>query len=312
MITVYPDYYNSFKCIADKCTHNCCIGWEIDIDKKSAGFYKTVKGTIGDKLRSSIEWKNPPHFILTNNERCPFLNESNLCDIMLNLGFDKVCDICNHHPRFYNYFADRTECGLGLCCEEAARIILGHKKHSSLILEGIESSNYKIIELRDISIKILQDDSFTIVERLNNLQEYFKIPTFDFDVNKWITFLLKLERLDDNWTSILNLVAEKKNSFDHNSFAKHMNGRMYEYEQLCVYLSYRYLINSLSSLDFKARILFISLSYHLIYRIGECMFSLNERFDFEDQVEIARMFSSEIEYSDENLDLILNELTEYI
>ena len=26
-----PKYYNEFKCIADKCTHSCCVGWEIDM-----------------------------------------------------------------------------------------------------------------------------------------------------------------------------------------------------------------------------------------------------------------------------------------
>ena len=32
MKVVVPNYYNQFKCIAEKCHHNCCIGWEIDID----------------------------------------------------------------------------------------------------------------------------------------------------------------------------------------------------------------------------------------------------------------------------------------
>ena len=32
-----PSYYKKFKCIADKCHHNCCIGWEIDIDDEALG-----------------------------------------------------------------------------------------------------------------------------------------------------------------------------------------------------------------------------------------------------------------------------------
>ena len=35
MVNVYPGYYSGFRCIADKCKNNCCIGWEIDIDKES-------------------------------------------------------------------------------------------------------------------------------------------------------------------------------------------------------------------------------------------------------------------------------------
>ena len=37
-----PSYYKSFKCIADKCRHSCCIGWEIDIDDDTFEYYKTV------------------------------------------------------------------------------------------------------------------------------------------------------------------------------------------------------------------------------------------------------------------------------
>jgi lysine-N-methylase len=27
-----PKYYLDFACIADRCKHSCCIGWEIDVD----------------------------------------------------------------------------------------------------------------------------------------------------------------------------------------------------------------------------------------------------------------------------------------
>ena len=39
MKEVFPNYYKKFKCIADKCKHNCCIGWEIDIDNDTLEFY---------------------------------------------------------------------------------------------------------------------------------------------------------------------------------------------------------------------------------------------------------------------------------
>ena len=31
-----PKYYTEFSCIADRCRHSCCIGWEIDIDADTA------------------------------------------------------------------------------------------------------------------------------------------------------------------------------------------------------------------------------------------------------------------------------------
>ena len=36
MKIIAPNYYPAFRCIADKCRHSCCIGWEIDIDPTPA------------------------------------------------------------------------------------------------------------------------------------------------------------------------------------------------------------------------------------------------------------------------------------
>ena len=40
----YPDYYPLFHCIADRCRHNCCIGWEIDVDGDSLAAYDQIGG----------------------------------------------------------------------------------------------------------------------------------------------------------------------------------------------------------------------------------------------------------------------------
>ena len=50
---VFPDYYKKFKCIASKCEHNCCIGWEIDIVGRTADYYKSVEGEFCRKLAES-------------------------------------------------------------------------------------------------------------------------------------------------------------------------------------------------------------------------------------------------------------------
>ncbi len=30
-----PVYYQKFSCLAGECRHSCCVGWEIDVDKKA-------------------------------------------------------------------------------------------------------------------------------------------------------------------------------------------------------------------------------------------------------------------------------------
>ena len=69
-----PKYYDKFKCIADKCTDNCCIGWEIEVDSSTNEFYNKVPGKFGKKLRENIK---DGCFILGEDERCPFLNSKN-------------------------------------------------------------------------------------------------------------------------------------------------------------------------------------------------------------------------------------------
>ena len=43
MVYAEPDFYGKFKCTAEKCRHSCCIGWEIDIDKKSEELANTLQ-----------------------------------------------------------------------------------------------------------------------------------------------------------------------------------------------------------------------------------------------------------------------------
>lgn len=119
-----PDYYDRFRCIASRCTDNCCIGWEIGIDPAALADYESQSGAFGDRLRAAIQPGDPPFFALTKSGRCPFLNEENLCDIYRQLGESHLCAICDQHPRFHNWFGTEKESGLGLSCEEAARLIL--------------------------------------------------------------------------------------------------------------------------------------------------------------------------------------------
>jgi len=194
-----PDYYKDFKCIADKCKHNCCIGWEIDIDDDTYTKYKTVGGDFGEKLFRNIATEDTPHFVLTQHERCPFLNNDNLCDIIINLGEDNLCQICNDHPRFRNFFDNREEIGIGLCCEAAAQIIINKKSKTEFIVlkDGKESCNAEEISFfkeRENVYTILQNRDLTVNERINNLVERYKIKLPDFSFAQWASFLKGLER----------------------------------------------------------------------------------------------------------------------
>ena len=66
-----PAYYPRFSCIADKCRHSCCIGWEIDIDSDTLQTYAGMADGYGKTIRASIDPSETPHFQLWIVQRGP-------------------------------------------------------------------------------------------------------------------------------------------------------------------------------------------------------------------------------------------------
>ena len=45
---VYPDYYPKFHCLAQRCRHSCCIGWEIECSQeKPDALFDALCGSSG-------------------------------------------------------------------------------------------------------------------------------------------------------------------------------------------------------------------------------------------------------------------------
>ena len=125
MTTVVPSFYEAFVCKAERCRHSCCRGWEIDVDEDSAALYRSLPGPLGEDLRAALrEDEEGFHFRLTAEGRCPFLEQSGLCRLIRELGEDALCDICALHPRFFETVGDYELAGLGLSCEAVCALLL--------------------------------------------------------------------------------------------------------------------------------------------------------------------------------------------
>lgn len=122
--TLFPKYYSRFACKAERCTHNCCIGWEIDIDGATAEKYESLGESIGEDIRKNTARSGEVSHFLMKNGRCPMLCEDNLCRIIRELGDGALCHICREHPRYYNELSKITLGGVGMSCEAAAELIL--------------------------------------------------------------------------------------------------------------------------------------------------------------------------------------------
>lgn len=309
MQQVYPNYYPRFHCIAGDCRHSCCVGWEIDVDAAALEKYHGVGGELGERLKRSITRGKTPHFRLTDGERCPFLNEHNLCDL-IDLGSEELlCQICADHPRFRNFFSSRTEIGLGLCCEEAARLILLQREKVTLISDSeaelLDRQEAGLLALRDELFVLAQDRSVPITTRENAILRRIGAALPKRRAREWAAFYLSLERMDEAWTALLQDLDDA----DDAAFTAYMCARETEYEQLLCYFLYRHLPAALDDGDVAGKAAFAVLSTRFLRALGAWQYQKTERFAQSDQIELARLYSAEIEYSQENLDALFDELS---
>lgn len=291
----FPSYYNEFKCIADRCRHSCCVGWEIDVDEETVERYKNLPGELGEEIRSHISEGGV--IGLCENGRCPFLNERGLCRIISELGESCVSIICREHPRFYHTVRGRTEGGIGAVCEEACRIILSSDGYYSFIeVEGEvdspdETEFNTLIHRKYIYELLYLDDLLSYDETLYLLREKYALPNFRFYAQEWNKILGGIEYLDKSHRGSLKIgsAADKK--------AKDYLVRF------LAYLVFRHVSVAENYDNMRARIGFsILLTAILENMIAE------ENATFERIVEFARIISEEIEYSEDNTAAIILEI----
>ena len=291
-----PGYYKDFSCIADKCTHSCCIGWEIDIDSDTMAKYASVSHGYGKQIRDSIDVSDSPHFRLGAGERCPHLNDAGLCRIITELGEDYLCDICREHPRFYNDTLHGKEVGLGMACEEACRIILESDDYARMMEIGevageVEPADFDVIACRDTAYKILSDLSLSYTEKLLRMQKEFRVHPDCMPDASWRDFLSSLEYLDE----------PHRDSFLHYSSDGFTPP---EWEQpltrALAYFLYRHGSGARDWQEFREAVGLSLFCERLLASIAKAE-GIQNMTDF---IRLARIVSEEIEYSEENTEAI--------
>lgn len=312
MKIIFPDYYDEFKCTASACQHNCCIGWEIDIDEESLRRYAAVEGEFGKRLKKNIARRPVPHFILGEGERCPFLDEENLCDIYARLGEESLCDICSDHPRFRNCYSDRIEIGLGLCCEAVTELVLKKTEAVRFLFsedeeegESMDEEEKDVFSSKYDVLAVLQNRALPLKERIKNAAGLCGMALPELSKAELIGLFESLERLDDEWTALLELVKTTKN-IDHDGFDKYAESFAVEFEQLAVYFVFRHFGAQIFD-GCKAGAMGLAvLSLQLLYTVMAAEFTLIAPPDFARRCGIVRLYSAEIEYSQENVDTLFN------
>ena len=322
-----PDYFVKFRCIADKCLDSCCIGWEIPIDEDTKAKYSHIDGELGREIATKTQHGCFP---LAENGRCAFLDNGGLCRIISALGDGYLCDICREHPRYYGVGSEGIEGGLGLACEEAARTILSleclpkiieieRDVHYSdtdtfakvsahfkeVLSKGIfESNPVEIISRYKAYAEIADEAAF----RVSTTRQSVKIPKATYtlleaeDIERLIdgmfSVLSECEYMSDELPRLLNLAKDVGTEDILKSLEK-AKGLIY-------YFTHRYVREGVEDMSLGQRILFAILSSLTIIALSKVTVS------DEPLVRAAVLFSKNIEYSTENVEMILDGLSEFL
>lgn len=329
MKRIRPNYYKDFACIGSKCKDNCCVGWEIEIDPDTAAFYQTQTGSFGKRLQEGMTCEEEGYgFRLHQNGRCVFLNRQNLCDIILTLGEENLCDICREHPRFYEWYDTITEEGIGLCCEEGARLILmGDGLVSFEEIEegetcGEEDNVTKLFfAAREQAIRLAQEGDADLPQRLESLLYYTEALQEALDKEDYVGFgeeieacgkgkferVLKTEKNQENGTYTMAKILEflqqlepmdvhwqetlKELEKQHPKKVE-FQGESTFYKRLLVYWIWRYWTKARFDGWLMGRMC-LGVTAVVVTRLLFCHGKYSE-------LESARRFSKEIEYAQEN------------
>ena len=321
MLLRVPAFYDSFHCIAGKCTDTCCIGWEIDIDEKSAKRYEKIKGEYGEILRSGIE---DGHFKLLPGDRCPFLRNDGLCDMICHLGESSLCDICREHPRFVEVYGDIMEKGIGLCCEEGVRLLLESKGNATSPIafvereiddipdeipeDAIEARN-AIFEERNHLFSILADHSKPLNARLIELLDY-AIETSGIEIeestisnnihHQWFEILGKGESYGPAWDTAYKELKER--GWQTDTIFSDNDG-----EKIIAYLLFRYYEKSLFDGNSLTKVEFAIYFWIMLQKLGQVFAS---EANPQAKIDAIKLLSKQTEYSEEIMEVFEQEFME--
>ena len=313
MEVFYPKYYEQFSCIAAACPDSCCKEWSVDVDAQSAAYYRSLPGSLGDRLRQALQDTDDETIMTIENGRCPMWRQDGLCQIQKELGHDALCKVCREFPRLSHNYGNFIELGLELSCPEAARLILSAEDHSWVrtslpeadvpeydpeVMATLQRSRNDFEKFLDtttlpfphiLAVLLLyaydvqteidggNPAVLTWEKTLKDVQSFAKSG----DAQSIYDFFLGLEILTPQWASFLKSpVGQPCWTSQHKALLRYFIGR--------------YWLQAVSDYDIVSRAKFIIISCLLIGLMGGNI------------AETAQLFSKEIENDPDNVEAILD------
>lgn len=124
------DYEEQFRCLAGRCPHSCCVGWEVMLDEDHARRYLAGDDPLSRRAAEAMvydETEDAFAFPLSGG-RCPFLDGEDLCELHRAWGAEATPLTCQTHPRFTEDYGPFAERALSAACPAASTLLLGSRE----------------------------------------------------------------------------------------------------------------------------------------------------------------------------------------
>lgn len=306
-----PEYYDRFRCLAGDCPDSCCQDWTVQVDEKSAAFYRSLPGALGDRLRQVLDDGEDGVTLTLQEGRCPMWEADGLCRIQRELGEECLCQVCRDFPRLRHDYGSFQELGLELSCPQAAKLILADETGAlcSSEIPGAGEGDWEEEALdvlrtaRETMHAILSEDrpfgeclalALLYGCQVQSALDGGELGEFDGeaaltegrslakpgDMGEILDFFAGLERLTARWDARLQNPRPASWEKGHRALGR--------------YFVNRYFLQALSDYDVYSRVKFMIAACLVICYLGG------------DLLETAQLFSKEIENDADNLDAILD------
>lgn len=207
MRTVKQDFWQEFKCIADKCPATCCSGWQIMIDDDSLDKYDLLEEPLRTAICDNVDFEEGC-FLQRENRDCAFLNSHGLCNMIIDGGEELLCDTCRLYPRHVEEYPDLREWSISMSCPVVAEMMLNRTTPMQYITadddeadpleEEFEDFDYllleKLLDSRNVMYDILRDSSLDFEKKAGLVLELSKRLQENFDTGEY--FLMDDEIAD--------------------------------------------------------------------------------------------------------------------
>ena len=333
------DYYGDFRCLCGACPDTCCAGWDVEIDKESREKYLRMEGPLGEKACRALKKEDGEWSFQLEGGRCPFLMDSGLCEMQANMGEAALSRTCRLFPRIPTELGGAREVSLSISCPEAARLLL--ERETPLTIQERdtdEAAGYNDIDgetylwamdERAALLGLAQDRSLPFPKRLSlcvdmaaeaerarrsgqdgrNILARYKRADFraaraaelarprraDRAWDRLLGELAAMERLTKRWDGMLE---DMKRSAARPSL---WDAPECEYENLLAYYLFRYGSETAYG---GSGFVPVKLAAASLCLIG-LLWQSQEAGDRAARIDLAHLYSREVENSQDNLDALL-------